>query len=73
MGCFEMKVTLYTTSDCPNCRGLKKILKLKNIEFNEVQDLKIMEPLGIKSVPMMDLGDHNLMNLYQIMQWLKTI
>ena len=68
-----MKVTLYTQTHCPNCKGIKRLLENKNIEIEEVQDVDLMLDLGIKSVPMMDIGDGNLMNLYQITEWIKTI
>lgn len=33
----EMKVTIYTGKDCPNCRRLKKILESNGVEFEEIQ------------------------------------
>ena len=66
-----MKVTLYSTH-CPNCTVLEKKLKLKNIDFNEVNDIKIMEDKGFVSAPMLEVDD-KIMNFQTAIEWIKTI
>ena len=53
-------VTLYTTH-CPQCRVLEAKLKQKNIEYNEVTDINVMEELGILSAPVLAVGDELLL------------
>lgn len=63
-----MKVTLYSTH-CPNCIVLEKKLKLKNIEFNEVNDIGIMEEKGFVSAPMLEVDD-TVMNFQTAISWI---
>lgn len=48
------KATLYTTN-CPKCKILEAKLKSKNVEFDEIRDVKIMEEKGITSVPVLEI------------------
>ena len=45
-----MSVVLYSTH-CPRCNVLEKKLQQKNISYEEVNDVDIMEEKGYLSVP----------------------
>ena len=65
-----MTVTLYSTH-CPNCIVLEKKLKQKNIEFLEVNDIKIMEEKGFMSAPMLEV-DGVVMSYRTAIQWINN-
>lgn len=65
-----MTVTLYSTH-CSNCIVLEKKLKQKNIEFLEVNDIKIMEEKGFMSAPMLEV-DGVVMNYNTAIQWVNN-
>ena len=65
-----MTVILYSTH-CPNCIVLEKKLKQKNIEFLEVNDIKIMEEKGFMSAPMLEV-DGVVMNYKTAIQWVNN-
>lgn len=54
-------VILYSTN-CPKCVVLEKKLQEKNIPYVKVQDVKEMSLLGIKTVPMLKIGDGPLLD-----------
>lgn len=47
-------IVLYSTH-CPRCVVLEKKLKEKNISFEEVNDIFIMEAKGFMSVPKLEV------------------
>lgn len=49
-------IILYSTN-CPKCVVLEKKLQAKNIPYVKIQDVKEMSLLGIKTVPMLKVGD----------------
>ena len=65
-----MNIVLYSTH-CPNCIVLEKKLKQKNIEFLEVNDIKIMEEKGFVSAPMLEV-DGVTMNYKTAIQWVNN-
>ena len=48
-----MSVVLYSTH-CPRCNVLEKKLQQKNISYEEVNDIDIMEVKGYLSVPVLE-------------------
>lgn len=62
-----MNVVLYSTH-CPRCNVLEKKLKQKNIDFEEVNDIKIMKNKGIFSVPILEV-DGSMMDFSTANQW----
>lgn len=66
-----MNVTLYS-NHCPQCRYLEKLLKDLNIEYQEVNDLDIMQSKGFMSMPMLEVDDDT-MNFASALNWIKTI
>ena len=65
-----MNIVLYSTH-CPNCIVLEKKLKQKNIEFLEVNDIKIMEEKGFMSAPMLEV-DGTVMSYRTAIQWINN-
>ncbi len=49
-------ITLYSTG-CPNCRALKKKLDAAHIPYTVVGDVDVMLGLGIKSIPVLKVGE----------------
>lgn len=62
-----MSVVLYSTK-CPRCCVLEKKLKQKNIEYEEINDVEIMQNKGIVSVPVLEV-DEVLMDFSKANQW----
>lgn len=62
-----MNVVLYSTH-CPRCNVLEKKLKQKNIDFEEVNDIKTMKNKGIFSVPILEV-DGSMMDFSTANQW----
>lgn len=50
------KLVLYSTG-CPRCNVLKKKLQQKNIQYEEINDISIMEEKGYLSVPVLEIND----------------
>lgn len=61
-------ITLYTTH-CPKCHVLETKLTQKQIEYEEVTDIKVMRGLGILSVPVLSV-DGTMMQFADANQWL---
>ena len=49
-----MKIILYSTH-CPKCNVLEKKLKIKNIEYEEINDVEIMKKKGFLTVPFLEV------------------
>lgn len=65
-----MKVTLYSTR-CPNCKVLEKKLQQKGIDFNEINDIEVMQEKGFMSAPMLEV-DGTTMNYKTAIQWVNN-
>lgn len=65
------KIILYTTH-CPRCLVLKKKLEVKNIPFEECEDIETMKKLGISSVPVLNI-DNKMMDFSAANKWINTI
>lgn len=50
-------IVLYSTPTCPNCDIVKNKLKENNIEYELNQNIEEMKKIGIKSVPVLKIGD----------------
>lgn len=53
-------IVLYTI-DCPKCRILEQKLDSKNIQYETVKDLNVMQELGIMSAPVLSVDGELLM------------
>ena len=62
-----VKIVLYTTH-CPKCKILEKKLNDKNIKYSVCEDVKVMQSLGITSVPVLMIDDKK-MNYYDSIQF----
>ncbi|WP_024347451.1 glutaredoxin family protein [Lacrimispora indolis] len=65
-----MKVILYSTH-CPKCEVLKKKLVSNGIDFDEVNDIKIMVEMGFMTAPVLDV-DGEFMNFSDANRWINT-
>lgn len=54
-------IILYSTN-CPKCVVLEKKLQAKNIPYVKNQNVKEMSLLGVKTVPMLKVGDGPLLD-----------
>lgn len=63
-------IKLYSTH-CPRCNVLVAKLNQKNIQFEEITDIDIMEKLGIMSVPMLSIDD-KLMDFKEAVTWINA-
>ena len=43
-----MNITIYTKSNCPNCTTAKQLLKIKGLEYEEIDFAKAFEA-GVRS------------------------
>ena len=55
-------ITVYSSSTCPRCKVLKMKLDKLGIAYNTNENIEEMEKLGIKSLPMMQVGDDELLD-----------
>lgn len=66
-----MDVKLYSTH-CPKCMVLEKKLQQKNISFEEINDVAVMEEKGFMQVPMLEV-DGKVMDFIQANDWIKKL
>ena len=65
------KIVLYSTH-CPMCMMLEKQLKLKNVVYEEVNDIDKMKELGIKSLPVLSV-DNKLLNVKEALTFINNL
>ena len=65
------QIILYSTH-CPKCRVLEQKLKMKNIEYKEVNDIEVMEKKGFMTVPMLEV-DGKVMNFKEANDWINNL
>ena len=66
-----MAIVLYSTH-CPRCNVLEKKLKQKNISYEEVNDIEVMEEKGISAVPVLEV-DGVSMDFKTANNWINAI
>lgn len=66
-----MSIVLYSTH-CPKCNVLEKKLKQKNIDYEEINDINIMQEKGYMSVPVLEV-DGESMDFSTANRWINTI
>ena len=66
-----MNIVLYSTH-CPRCVVLEKKLKQKGIDYNEVNDVSIMEEKGFLEVPVLE-ADGEIMNFKEANDWINKL
>ena len=66
-----MKIVLFSTK-CPRCCVLEKKLQQKNISYEEVNDIEIMEGKGYLSVPVLEV-DGTSMDFKTANDWINSL
>ena len=66
-----MSVVLFSTH-CPRCVVLEKKLKQKGIDYDEVNDVSIMEKRGFLSVPVLEV-DGKIMDFKEANDWINKL
>jgi len=66
-----MRVILYTTH-CPKCKVLETKLNQKAIDFEIIDDEKVMIDKGFMSAPMLEV-DEKVMDFSAAINWIKEI
>lgn len=66
-----MKIVLYSTG-CPRCNVLETKLKNKGIDFEEINDTKLMIDKGFDSVPVLEV-DGNYMDFGKANEFINSL
>ena len=66
-----MNVVLYSTG-CPKCKILKSKLDSKNIKYETISDVDLMQEKGFMSLPMLEV-DNNLMEFVDAVHWVSEV
>ena len=66
-------ITVYSSSTCPKCKVLKMKLDKLGIVYNVNENISEMEKLGIKSLPMMQVGDDELLDFGAAIAFVKKL
>ena len=66
-----MQVILYSTG-CPKCKVLEAKLNMKEIEYDVVADVSVMESKGFMSVPMLEINGE-VMNFKKAVDWINNL
>lgn len=64
------KVVLYG-NNCPKCRILAEKLSLKNIDFEENNNVESLISMGFMSIPVLEV-DGNFMNFQEANSWVNN-
>lgn len=62
-----LKIVLYTTG-CPKCKILERKLNEKYIPYKVVNDVSIMQELGIQQAPMLGI-ENSLLDFSEAIAW----
>lgn len=63
---------MYTTH-CPQCNVLARKMTQKNIQYTEIDDIKMMLELGIKTAPMLSIDNGTPMNFKEAINWINSL
>jgi glutaredoxin len=66
-----LTVILYSTH-CPRCNVLEKKLRQKNISYEEITDVNIMEQKGYLTVPILEVDGKN-MDFKTANDWINSL
>ena len=67
----EIKMILYTKTDCPLCTVTKVKMTAQNIDFDINTDEEEMDKLGIDRLPVLKTDNGELLEFSEIMKRLK--
>lgn len=62
-----MDVVMYSTN-CPKCNVLEKKMRIKNIKYEVVTDLDVIENKRFMSMPMLEV-DGKILDFRQAISW----
>ena len=65
-----MEKLIFFSTHCPKCKALEMLLKKKNIEYEEHNDVQEMLKLGLQSAPGL-MVNGKVMNFPEAMSWIK--
>lgn len=65
------KILLYSTG-CPKCNVLKRKMEMKNIAYEEISDLNVLQEKGLQSVPYLQVNDGELMDFSAANAWINN-
>lgn len=68
----RLSVTIYSTG-CPRCKVLEAKLKEKNIEFNEITNVKDIRAAGFLSVPVLVIDNNPPMDFIKAIKWVNSL
>lgn len=64
----EDNIILYSTSTCPQCSNLKRVLNAKGVKYKICDDTEKMISLGITNIPVLSV-DGEMMNYKNALLW----
>lgn len=64
-------ITLYSTG-CPKCKVLETKMNQKNIKYNVVSDVDLMQEKGFMSLPALDV-DGKVMEFMAAINWVNGV
>lgn len=64
-------ITIYTQPTCSKCHMLKKMMDKFDIKYVEYDDIKIIQGLGLHSVPYIDVYG-TLLGYSEAYKWIKS-
>lgn len=62
-------IVVYSTH-CPQCMSLCKLLEMKHIEYELIENKELMIQLGFKSAPMLKVNE-KILDYSQAKEWIK--
>lgn len=66
-----MNITLYSTG-CPKCIILEKKMDMKNISYDVVDDVDLMQKKGFTTLPMLEVDDE-VMDFGSAVKWVNGV
>ena len=66
-------IILHSSSTCPKCKVLKMKMDKAGIAYEINEDIKIMEELGIKSLPYLQLSEGKLLDFSGAIAFVKDM
>lgn len=64
---------VYSSSTCPKCKVLKMKLDKAGLEYEVVEDVEVMQELGIKSLPYLQLSSGKLLDFVAAIAFAKEM
>lgn len=64
-----MKIVLYSQNSCGPCKMIKQLLKSKNINYEEENDLSVMLSKAITKTPTLEVDGELIRDTKEIMNW----